>query len=120
MSNSREVLEPIPPEERGQKVRDLPSEGELPAEKALGVQWQVEPDVISFAASPATDRPFTGRGMLSVIGALYDPLGMGAPFVLHGRLILQEMTRRQLCWDDVAPDELAVSWAEWQKDIQLL
>ena len=62
VSSSREVLESIPPEERGQKVRDLSSEGELPAEKALGVQWQVEPDVISFAASPATDRPFTRRG----------------------------------------------------------
>ena len=58
--------------------------------------------------------------MLSVIGSVYDPLGMSAPFVLQGRLILQEMTRRQLGWDDAAPDDLAAQWPEWLEDIALL
>ena len=120
VSNSREVLESIPPEERGQKVRDLPSEGELPSEKALGVCWSVEDDALSFAVSSVPDKPLTRRGMLAVIGSLYDPLGMGAPFVLQGRQILQEMTRRNLHWDEPAPEDLADKWNDWLEGINLL
>ena len=120
VSNSREVLQSIPSDERGKQVRDLALDEDLPAERALGVQWLVEPDVISFAVSRVPEKPCTRRGMLSVIGSVYDPLGMGAPFVLHGRLILQELTRRKFGWDDAAPDDLAAKWTEWLEDIPLL
>ena len=120
VSNSREVLQSIPSDERGKQVRDLVRSEDLPCEKALGVQWQVESDVMSFTMAPAREKTCTRRGMLSVIGSVYDPLGMSAPFVLQGRLILQEMTRRQLGWDDAAPDDLAAQWSEWLEDIALL
>ena len=46
------------------------------------------------------DRPYTRRGVLSVVAAVYDPMGFLAPVTLIGKMLLQEMCRRQLSWDE--------------------
>ena len=63
-----------------------------PAERALGVHWDVEADTLGFKVdvSAFQDRPLTRRGLLSVISGVYDPLGLASPFVMRGRLLLQE------------------------------
>ena len=113
-------LESVPPEDRGKQVKDLDLEEDLPSEKALGVRWQVEPDVIGFSVAEDKCRPCTRRGMLSTIGALYDPLGMAAPFVVYARVLLQELTARQYGWDDIAPDDIRTRWEQWLGGISLL
>ena len=119
-SNRREVLESLCAEERGKQVQDLDLKEALPTEKALGVQWLVDGDRIGFAVPTPPDRPCTRRGMLSVIGAMYDPLGMAAPLILQGRLLLQELTRRQLGWDDPVPDDIRGQWTDFLDGIPLL
>ena len=110
----------MPREERGKNLRDLALDEDLPAEKALGVRWIVETDTIGFAVSDVSERPCTRRGMLAILGSVYDPLGMAAPLVLYGRLILQELTRRQYGWDDLAPEGIKAKWAEWREALPLL
>ena len=119
VSNRREVLDSIPPEDRGKKVKDLDFDDDLPSERTLGIEWHMESDTIGFATK-ATEKPPTRRGMLSVIGSVYDPLGMAAPFVLNGRIILQELVRRQYRWDEPAPEDLIVKWQEWLTGISLI
>ncbi|XP_055501665.1 uncharacterized protein LOC129703327 [Leucoraja erinacea] len=118
VSNSRAVLESIPPDDRAEetKVMDLDKDN-LPMERALGLHWCVETDVFKFKLS-IQERPCTRRGILSVIGSVYDPLGFLAPFTLLAKLILQNLCREKLGWDESITQTSSHSWTEWLKDLQ--
>ena len=66
------------------------------------------------------DIPLTRRGILSSISSTYDPLGCVAPFLLKGRIILQQITSDHYGWDDNVTDEQRAAWTEWRKDLPLL
>ena len=54
--------------------------------------------------------------MLKVIASMYDPIGIGAPYIMRGRCILQETCRLKLGCDDVLPVELQKTIDEWLAD----
>ena len=65
ISNSRAVLESVPPEKRSKEARDLDlGTDRLPVEGALGVQWCMESDVFEFRIV-LNDKPPSRRGMSS-------------------------------------------------------
>lgn len=49
-----------------------------PKQRSLGLRWDLLKDTFGFQVS-STDKPFTKRGVLSVVNSLYDPLGFIAP-----------------------------------------
>ncbi|XP_043088612.1 uncharacterized protein LOC122334667 [Puntigrus tetrazona] len=71
----------------------------MPLERALGIHWHVDSDNFRFSVD-LKDQPATRRGILSTVASLYDPLGFIAPFLLSGKLVLQEMCRNGTGWDD--------------------
>ena len=80
---------------------------QLPIERTLGVRWNVESDTFGFKIS-VKDRPPTRRGILSVVSSMYDSLGFAAPFTLPAKVLLQDLCRQNLGWDDpIAAKELA-------------
>ena len=107
VSNSRAVLEKIPRQLRASGVQDLELGREiLQVERALGVRWNVETDEFVFKMQ-VKGRPPTRRRLLSVVFSVYDPLGFISPFLLLAKIILQDLCRGKLKWDDVIPrDEL--------------
>ena len=110
ISNDREVLESIPVEARAKGVKDLDLDNDvLPAEKALGVSWFVETDTFGFKVN-IKEKPCTRRGILSVVSSVYDPLGMAAPFILPAKLLLQDLCRKSLGWDDEIPSDYLSRW----------
>ena len=117
VSNDRLVLESVPVEDRakGTKELDLTCDA-LPVERALGVSWFVEADQFGFKVF-IKDRPCTRRGIFSVISSLYDPLGMAASFILPAKLLLQDLCRRGLGWDDEVPDLHLTRWRAWVDDL---
>ena len=58
------------------------------------------------------DKPLSKRGMLSELSSVYDPLGFVAPFLLHGRKIIQILSQQELGWDEIVSDEVAKDWVE--------
>ena len=113
MTNLRKVVESIPKAERATVVKNLDFGLKLPIiERALGVQWNVASDTFSFSIT-VKNRPATRRGLLSVISSVYDPLGFVAPFVLSAKVLLQDLCKRKLDWDDPIPDEDLKSWQTW-------
>ena len=58
-------------------------------------------------------RPLTRRGVLSVVSSFFDPLGFAAPVVLKAKLILQNLCRLGLGWDELIPDRPADAWNKW-------
>ena len=72
-------------------------------------------------------REFTKRGILSVIGSLYDPIGLISLVILGGRLFQREVLPRsenadgellKLDWDDPLPPNLLCKWRSWCLGLQ--
>ena len=91
VSNDPNVTQAFPKEDRASDLRDLDfSQDAIPMQRTLGVLWDVSNDAFTFRVSPG-EKPFTRRGVLSVINSLYDPLGFAAPVVIKGKFLLPSM-----------------------------
>ena len=109
LRNRRIVLQSIPPNKRAKSVKDLSDKlVVLPLECTLGMFWNVKTDVFCFYINQA-NKPHTRRGVLSVTCSIFDPCGFLAPFVLKAKMLIQDLTRKKLGWDELihrAEDEL--------------
>ncbi len=121
-SNNREVLSTIPESERARSVVNLDI-NDLPKESALGLKWNVE----DYAFVSEVDRETldqgkaaTRRGILSVVSSLFDPLGMFAPYIMKAKLLLQELCRRKLKWDEAIDEFERKQWTRWKSDLAKL
>ena len=81
-SNDVDLLRVIPNDLRkdGMKEKDLKL-GNLTDDKALGVKWNVKDVTLGFIVK-MNNKPATRRGLLAALSSIYDPLGLGAPFLL--------------------------------------
>ena len=118
MSNSMKVLESVPESERALSVKNLDFENPT-LERALGVRWDVASDKFGFHISVKDKRP-TRRGILSITSSIYDPLGFAAPFIPPAKVILQDLCRQRLGWDDEIPLKDLHRWREWLDDLSKL
>ena len=128
VSNSVEVMEPFPAEDRAKDVRDLDLRRDsLPAQRSLGVYWDLEEDAFIFRVA-LPDKPFTRRGVLSIVNSIYDSLGLTVPVLLEGRLLLQQLVMMgkkknndmPLGWDDPLPETQWLQWQRWQGSLKEL
>ncbi|XP_071944867.1 uncharacterized protein [Antedon mediterranea] len=105
-SSDKQVIESIPKERRSKELQSLNfKEDGLPLERALGVNWSPEGDILGF--SPLVrEYPLTKRGFLATLSSVFDPMGLVAPVILPARLVLQESIKRVNGWDDPIPDDL--------------
>ena len=87
LSNCRNVLEQIPPEERAANVQ-LEND-QLPSIKTLGLQWIAEEDVFTFTGHFPKETQLTKRTFLKRIASLFDPVGFLAPFIVQAKLLMQ-------------------------------
>ena len=119
-SNHIEILKSIPDECRkdGVKDKDL-NLGILPEDKALGVKWNIQEDTLEFMIK-MDDKPATRCGLLAALSSVYDPLGLGAPFLLKGRLIIQRLCKNNLNWDEPIDDDTAQEWLKWRNNLMTL
>ena len=69
-------------------------------ERALGVSYDTKEDVFTFVIT-LKDGPMTKRGILRITCSLFDPLGFLIPFLLKAKLLIQELWRLELEWDEV-------------------
>ena len=115
-------MEALPAEDRAKSIKDLDLRHDvLPAQRSLGVHWDIEKDHFTFHVS-LPEKPFTRRGVLSTINSVYDPLGLASPVVLEGKLILQQLVvmgkkannDNPLGWDDPLPEIMNQCWRRWR------
>jgi transposase InsO family protein len=108
VSNATDLLTRLPSDECVSEGRDFSHDP-----KVLGIRWNVDADEFYFQIDFEIDRDRTKRDALRILSSIYDPLGLLAPFVLPGKLILQEAVRLKLAWTDILPDPLLKSWKDW-------
>ena len=123
--NSVEVMEAFPAEDRGKGVQDLNLQhNSLNAQRFLGVYWNLEEDTFTFKVC-LPEKPFTRRGVLSIVNSIYDPLGLAVPVLLEGKLLLQQLVllgkksnkEKPLAWDDPLPETLLMQWQSWRNSL---
>ena len=88
--------------------------GESMPDRALGVMWFVKEDELGYKTT-VKKNPYTKRGILSTLSSVYDPLGVASPFILKARLLVQELCRKQVTWDEEVQEEYKRSWDKWMK-----
>ncbi|XP_048581431.1 uncharacterized protein LOC116618474 [Nematostella vectensis] len=116
VSNSRKVLRSLPSDEVSCDVVNLDLQT-LSQERALGVKWCLEQDTLYL--KPLKDRfPDTKRGVLSATSSVFDPLGLAAPYVVKAKLIIQELWRCKIDWDEPIPEELRSIWKSWKDGLK--
>ena len=118
LSNAPEVLQQIPTESRAKEI-DLES-GDLPSIKTLGLLWMAESDAFTFWLSVDSAEVTTKRQALRCVSRLFDPLGLVAPVVISGRILLQHIWLAGVDWDDSLLTELVKLFACWFEGLKHL
>ena len=115
-SNSPVFMSSIQADDRSKAMQRCTgvSEG-LPEERALGVVWNTENDLLRVSVNVTSLRakPLTRRGILSAVSSIYDPLGLVSPTVIRGRKVLQDICRTREVWDKEIPAQERNDWMKW-------
>ena len=137
-SNSAAVLKTIPKEELSpyEEVKesnitfgdpDIISQ----TTKCLGMTFCPKTDIFNYNSYEELSTlegkalKLTKRGISSIIPRIYDPTGLLQPFILKGKLILQQTwvyrskDGKDLGWDDKLPEEMKNRWLKWLNEINL-
>ncbi|CAK1581044.1 unnamed protein product [Parnassius mnemosyne] len=84
--------------------------------KVFGVQWGSAEDYFTYSVSPVNVE-FTKRSILSHVARIYDPLGWLSPFILLAKLLLQNLWRVGVPWDEIIPANLCDDWVSFVSDL---
>lgn len=87
-SNSSQVMEAFPAEDRATDLKDLDlGVDPLPLQRSLGLYWNLETDSFTYLVF-REEKPFTRRGVLPTVNSLFDPLGFVAPITTQGKALV--------------------------------
>lgn len=92
---------------------------QLPVQRSLGLNWDLMSDTFTFRAT-AAKKPYTRRGILSVINSLYDSLGLVAPVTIWGKMILRKIVTDSSDWDSPLPEQYRSEWESQNTELQYL
>ena len=124
LSNSTDVVSSFAQKDLAEGITEIDFDSQSSClQRSLGLNWDVIRDIFTYQLS-ADVKPYTKRGVLSVINGIFDPLGFIAPVILGGRLLLrQAIQNNSIDWDDLLPNDLICNWQKWRqslKDLELL
>nr|XP_034174770.1 uncharacterized protein LOC117601734 [Osmia lignaria] len=86
--------------------------------KALGIGWNPRTDNILYTirATESTPRP-TKRTILSQIAQLFDPLGLLGPVIVRAKIIMQQLWKANITWDESVPQSILTMWVEFRQEL---
>ena len=86
----------------------------------LGLKWNHSRDtlVVSRGTTPDLNRPVTQRVVLSLVSAVYDPIGLVAPYTVTAPFLLKDIWRLSgQQWDNNLPDNVCKKFLEWAEEL---
>lgn len=105
---------------RAPLVKQLNLDSEKPPlERALGIQWNILKDVLTFRVAVKNQAP-TRQTILSIVSSIYDPLGFISPFILKAKQILQRLCHERCGWDEMIPVEMMKPWQRCLAEVDRL
>ena len=121
VSNKKQVIEVVSEDMTYAQTENTTLIDLQPEAQALGVQWNTYLDCFTIGASKnELSTPRTRREALSLVASLFDPLGFISPFILKGKLLLQELCKENTAWDNLIPEKRQCEWEAWVFELQKL
>ena len=116
--NNSSVLQAVPSPERSTLLLNLDLDNNS-IERVLGIRWNIKKDVFEFRVN-IPPHSLTRRGILSTLSSLFDPSGFVSPIILNPKILLQNLCKQGLNWDDDISDTEAVQWQAWLQTLTQL
>lgn len=92
--------------------------GENENNKTLGVYWNAYYDTIEYQVQKFSDfSSITKRSILSIIGQIFDILGLLGPIIIRAKIILQTVWKNKLSWDEEISGILREKWISFCTDL---
>jgi hypothetical protein len=88
--------------------------------KILGVQWNVVEDCLTFSTRALDQESGTAAEVLSVLASIFDPLGIVAPVVFRGKLLMRKIWKDKLAWHVAVDVELLKEWEMWVNEVRVI
>ncbi|XP_055605004.1 uncharacterized protein LOC129753231 [Uranotaenia lowii] len=89
--------------------------------KTLGISWEPQTDMFaSDIKLSCKHERITKRLILSGVAQLFDPLGLIAPIVIRGKMLLQNLWLQSCGWDDEVSNDVQLVWRNFVDELKLL
>ncbi|XP_018363954.1 PREDICTED: uncharacterized protein LOC108761740 [Trachymyrmex cornetzi] len=85
--------------------------------KTLGLHWNAVSDELQYKPDISKIDSCTKRNVLSKIAQIYDPLGLVGPILITGKLIMQQIWKQEINWDQELPPEFKVAWKNYYESL---
>ncbi|XP_055589664.1 uncharacterized protein LOC129741877 [Uranotaenia lowii] len=120
VSNTHEVLQRVG-DPKAEQIVHFNQDKASDTERVLGIIWDPKEDVFSFSTDHRADikeyleniKKPTKRVVLSCVMGFFDPLGLLAPFTVHGKTLIQDLWRSGCDWDQELSSECFGTWKRW-------
>lgn len=97
-------------------------------EKVLGINWDCKTDQLSLktrsdlieALETNQDTKLTKRIVLSTIAQIYDPLGFVAAFTINAKILMQDLWKLGVGWDEELPKASKDEWLSYLREMKEL
>ncbi|GFW76966.1 integrase catalytic domain-containing protein [Trichonephila clavipes] len=88
----------------------------------LGLIWNLKDDCLScnINCQKNEGKNITKRSLLSIANHIFDPIGFTAPVTLKPKLILQEIWKLKLKWDENLPKDILNQVKKWLEQLPIL
>ena len=116
-SNNSSVLQAVPGPERSTLLLNLDLDNSI--KRVLGIRWNIKRDVFEFMVN-ISPYSLTRRGILSTLSSFFYPLGFVSPIILNPKILLQNLCKQGLNWDDDISDTEAEQWQAWLQTLTQL
>lgn len=88
--------------------------------KTLGLTWSPITDTLVIKCQGIKDVKPTKRNLLSEISKLFDPLGLINPIIVSAKILLQQLWKLKIDWDQTLPAEIIKTWNDIRTDFNSL
>ena len=87
--------------------------------EVLGLAWNASKDTLAIQDSKNVkeNMKVTKRNYLKEIASVYDPRGLLCPVILLGKVLLQNLWKKQLDWDDELDMADQTEWSDVKMDL---
>ncbi|GFY61880.1 integrase catalytic domain-containing protein [Trichonephila inaurata madagascariensis] len=84
--------------------------------------WNLKDDCLSckINCQKIEGKAITKRSLLSIANPIFDPIGFTAPVTLKPKLILQEIWKLKLKWDENLPENILNQVKQWLEQLPIL
>lgn len=90
--------------------------------RTLGITWNCNDDKFHFSSILhllPLDTP-TKRSILSRIALVFDPFGLLGPATLTAKIIMQDLWRLKINWDESIPLDINTKWRRYEMELAAL